>query len=81
MFYVGLDLHAKRIAICVLGQTGQIVGRAQVGSIDEMMRTLEALPDGFGTQVASRGPTRRNATPRYSMGATANPLMVLRRGG
>jgi hypothetical protein len=65
MFYVGLDIHDKRIAICVLGQTGQIVRRAQVRTIDEMMRLLEALPDSFGTQVASRGPKWRNATPRY----------------
>ena len=64
MFYVGLDIHDKRIAICVLSQTGQIVRRAQVRTIDEMMRILEALPDGFGTQVASRGPTWRIATPR-----------------
>jgi hypothetical protein len=56
-FYVGLDIHDKRIAICVLGQTGQIVRRAQVRTIDEMVRMLEALPDGFGTQVASQGPT------------------------
>jgi hypothetical protein len=64
MFYVGLDIQDKRIAICVLGQTGQIVRRAQVRAIDQMMRMLEALPDGFGTQVASRGPTWRIATPR-----------------
>jgi hypothetical protein len=24
MLYVGLDIHDKRIAICVLGETGQI---------------------------------------------------------
>ena len=28
MFYVGLDIHDKRIAICVLNETGQIVRRA-----------------------------------------------------
>jgi transposase len=47
MFYVGLDIHDKRIAICVLGETGQIVRRARVRTIDEMMRLLEALPDRF----------------------------------
>ena len=40
MLYVGLDIHDKRIAICVLGETGQIVRRAQVRTIDEMMRIL-----------------------------------------
>jgi hypothetical protein len=34
-----------------------------------------------GTQVASPDPTWRIATPRWGMGATAYPLMVLRRGG
>jgi hypothetical protein len=44
MLYVGLDIHDKRIAICVLlGETGQIVRRAQVRTIDEMMRLFEAL--------------------------------------
>jgi transposase len=47
MFDVGLDLHDKRIAICILGETGQIVRRAQVRTIDEMMRMLDALPDRF----------------------------------
>jgi hypothetical protein len=47
MLYVGLDIHDKRIAICVLDETGQIVPRAQVRTIDEMMRILEALPKRF----------------------------------
>jgi hypothetical protein len=47
MLYVGLDIHDRRIAICVLGESGQIVRRAQVRSIEEMMRILEALPDRF----------------------------------
>ena len=47
MFYVGLDIHDKRIAICVLSEAGQVARRAQVRSIDEMMRILESLPDRF----------------------------------
>jgi transposase len=47
MFYVGLDIHDKRIAICALGEAGQIARRAQVRTLDEMMRILEALPDRF----------------------------------
>src|SRR5262245_710320 len=47
MLYVGLDIHDKRIAICALGETGQIVRRAQGCTIDEMMRILEGLPDRF----------------------------------
>jgi len=47
MFYVGLDLHDKRIAICVLSEAGQVVRRAQVRTIDEMMRILERPLDRF----------------------------------
>ena len=47
MFYVGLDIHAKHIAICVLNETGQFVHRSQVRTIDQMMRILERLPDRF----------------------------------
>jgi transposase len=47
MLSVGLDIHDQRIAICVLGATGQVVRRAQVRTLDEMMRHLEALPDRF----------------------------------
>jgi hypothetical protein len=38
MFYVGLDIHDKRIAICVLSEAGQVSRRVQVRTIDEMMR-------------------------------------------
>jgi hypothetical protein len=47
MLYVGLDIHDQRIAFCVLGETGPIIRLAQVRSIDDMMRILEALPDRF----------------------------------
>jgi transposase len=47
MFYVGIDIHSRYIALCVLNETGQIVHRAQVRTIDHMMRILEHLPDRF----------------------------------
>jgi hypothetical protein len=47
MLYVGVDIHDRRITLCVLGETGQIVRRAQVRTIDENVRILEALPDRF----------------------------------
>jgi transposase len=47
MFYVGLDIHSKHIAVCVLSQTGQVVQRARVRGIDEMLRILKGLPDRF----------------------------------
>jgi hypothetical protein len=47
VLYIGLDIHDKRIAICVLGESGQIARRVQVRTIDEMMRFLEAPPDRF----------------------------------
>ena len=47
MFYVGLDIHSRRISICVLNETGQINQRCQVRTIDQMMKLLERLPDRF----------------------------------
>src|SRR5215216_2896066 len=47
MLYVGLDIHAKHIAMCVLTEAGKIYRRCQVRTIDEMMQTLERLPDRF----------------------------------
>jgi hypothetical protein len=47
MLYVGLDIHTKRIAICVLSETGQVTRRSQVRSIEEMLRILKGLPDRF----------------------------------
>jgi hypothetical protein len=55
MLYIGLDLHDKRIALCVLGEAG--------------------------TQVASRGPTWRIASPPCGIGATEYLRMALRLGG
>jgi transposase len=40
-------MHDKRIAIGVLSEAGQVTRRAQVRTLDEMMRILEGLPDRF----------------------------------
>src|SRR5262252_523733 len=47
MFYVGLDIHTKRIAFCVLSDKGQLVQRGQVRGLEEVLRILKALPDRF----------------------------------
>ena len=47
MLYVGLDIHSKRISICVLTSAGKIMHRSQVKTIDQMMRILEGLSDRF----------------------------------
>jgi len=47
MYYVGLDIHTKRISICVLNETGQPVRRCQVRGIEEMLAALKGLPDRF----------------------------------
>jgi transposase len=47
MFHVGLDIHSKRISICALNETGQVIHRSQVRSIEEMLRVLEGLPERF----------------------------------
>jgi transposase len=47
MFYVGLDIHTKHISICALSETGQVIHRSRVRSIEEMMQILKGLPDRF----------------------------------
>ena len=47
MLYVGLDVHAKLIVICVLDAQGQIVLRQQVKQIDELLQSLARLPGTF----------------------------------
>ena len=47
MFYVGLDIHTKHISVCALNETGQVVHRCQVRSIQDTMRILSDLPDRF----------------------------------
>ncbi len=47
MYYVGLDIHTKRISICVLSETGQPVRRCQVRGFEEMLAALKGLPDRF----------------------------------
>jgi hypothetical protein len=43
MFYVGLDIHTKRVAFCVLSDQGQLVQRGQVRRLYEVLRILQAL--------------------------------------
>ena len=47
MLHVGLDIHSTRISVCVLNATGQVVHRAQVRTVEEMLATLKGLPDRF----------------------------------
>lgn len=47
MLFVGLDIHAKHISICVVDESGEIVRRSKVRTIDQMMKVLEGLPDRF----------------------------------
>ena len=47
MFHVGLDIHSKRVTICVLGETGQLFRRCSVRSVEEMLGILRGLPDRF----------------------------------
>lgn len=47
MLYVGLDIHSKRIAICVLDENGKLARRGQVQTIQEMIDLLDRLPERF----------------------------------
>ena len=65
MFYVGLDIHAKHIAMCVLTEVGKIYRRCQVRTIDEMMQILEKRR--IGSKSATR-PAVATATITTSCG-------------
>ena len=43
MFYVGLDVHSKFIAICVLDSDGKLVKRHSVREVQQMVLVLEQL--------------------------------------
>jgi transposase len=47
IYYVGLDIHTKRISVCVLNETGHLVRRCQGRGISEMLGVLRGLPDRF----------------------------------
>src|SRR5438874_10105824 len=47
MLYVGLDIHTTRISVCALDERGQVVHRAQVRGLAEMLAVLKGLPDRF----------------------------------
>jgi transposase len=47
MFHVGLDIHSTRTTVCALGEAGQVVHRAQVRTIEEVLATLRGPPDRF----------------------------------
>ena len=40
MLYVGLDIHIKHIALCVLSEAGHVVQRARVRGLEELLRLL-----------------------------------------
>jgi hypothetical protein len=63
MFYVGLDIHLRRIAVCVLNESGQIVRRTQVRTTPELTEILESLPDRF--EVCYESELRLRPFPRH----------------
>jgi transposase len=47
MFYVGLDIHAKQITVCVLDDDGKVHQRCQVREVEQLMELLRGLPQRF----------------------------------
>lgn len=47
MLYVGLDVHVKTIAICVLDDNGRVVTRQTVRQVSDLLAALERLPRPF----------------------------------
>src|SRR5262245_13721516 len=68
MLYVGLDIHTKHIALCVRGETGQVVQGARVRGLEEVLRLLRRLPDRFDVcYEASCGHYPSGCTPGSGM--------------
>ena len=66
MLYVGLDIHDKRIAICVLSEAGQVASRGATWRI--------ASPRyGMGATAYSHGAPPRRMPPK---GCLASPAIV-----
>lgn len=56
MFFVGLDIHSKHVAICVLDENVKVFRRAKVRTIHDALSGLAQLPDRFEVcYVASCG--------------------------
>jgi hypothetical protein len=68
LFDVGLDIHSKRIPICVLSEAGQVARRAQVRTLDEMRAIVDARPDRF--EVGSQA-NRREASGTRAVASSA----------
>lgn len=47
MFYVGLDIHAKQITICVLDDNGKVHERCTVRDVEQLVAFLNKLPGRF----------------------------------
>ena len=45
MLYVGLDIHAKQITVCILDQDGKPLERFQVRQLDQLCERLTRLPE------------------------------------
>jgi hypothetical protein len=56
MFYVGLDIHTKRISICALSETGRVARRSRVRSIEYFPPTKgESQRTGDSREVTRSG--------------------------
>ena len=82
MHYVGLDVHARRSSLCILGPTGKVVKRAEVlGPWSKLLGELPSLVPGDGPFAvcfeASCGYghlyERLSALPRCGRVAVAHP--------
>ena len=79
MFYAGLDIHCKHIAMCILNNEGKIVQRRTVRQVDQMTRVLAELPDRFAVCYEAScgyGYFHELLTPLASRVAVAHPGLL-----
>jgi hypothetical protein len=66
MLYVGLDIHDRRIAICVLGEAGT---RGRIPRSDVAHRVAAVL--NGSDRIPSHGAPPRRMTPKGCLGSPA----------
>jgi hypothetical protein len=63
MFYVGLDIHAKHIAICVLNETGQFVAESTINANSGPLRLTHIGTSRHNLAPAQDEPSATTAPP------------------
>jgi hypothetical protein len=70
MYYVGLDIHTKRISICVLSETGQLVRQLVAEAACQARRRSPTVRAYF--ERVQRGEPPHRVAPRLMRSASTS---------